>query len=192
MRHLTPRRLCAGLVVAALAGAAVPAFAQTVGELTVIGHYRDRADISQAVSYADLDLTRKADVMELRHRVAFTARDLCRQLGESDVGDSIAPSCQTAAVRDAMKQVRSAVALAGTGPAYAYLDEPYVLGGHDMTIDTAQAAPAYSGDAAATAPDVTVTTTTVTNGPVADTPENRARLGGPMSNAGRHTSAAGN
>lgn len=38
----------------------------------------------------------------------------------------------------------------------------------------------------------TVTTTTVTNGPVADTPENRAKYGAPMSRAGKRTAAKGN
>jgi hypothetical protein len=38
----------------------------------------------------------------------------------------------------------------------------------------------------------TVTTTTVTNGPVADTPENRAKYGQPMSRAGKRTAAKGN
>ncbi|HEY7900413.1 MAG TPA: hypothetical protein VIC25_04435 [Caulobacteraceae bacterium] len=32
----------------------------------------------------------------------------------------------------------------------------------------------------------------VTNGPVPDTPANRAKYGGPMSRAGRHTKPAGN
>jgi opacity protein-like surface antigen len=34
--------------------------------------------------------------------------------------------------------------------------------------------------------------TLITNGPVPDTPENRAKYGKPMSNAGRHTAPAGN
>jgi hypothetical protein len=34
--------------------------------------------------------------------------------------------------------------------------------------------------------------TLVTNGPVPDTPANRAKYGGPMSNAGRHTKPVGN
>jgi len=38
----------------------------------------------------------------------------------------------------------------------------------------------------------TVTTSTVTNGPVPDTAENRARYGGPMSHAGKRTAARGN
>ena len=37
-----------------------------------------------------------------------------------------------------------------------------------------------------------VTTRTVTNGPVADTPENRAKYGSPMSRAGKRTAPAGN
>lgn len=37
-----------------------------------------------------------------------------------------------------------------------------------------------------------VTTSTVTNGPVPDTAENRARYGQPMSNAGKRTKATGN
>jgi hypothetical protein len=37
-----------------------------------------------------------------------------------------------------------------------------------------------------------VTMQVVSNGPVADTPENRQRFGGPMSRAGRRTSAKGN
>ena len=38
----------------------------------------------------------------------------------------------------------------------------------------------------------TVTNTLVTNGPVADTPANRAKYGAPMSNAGKRTAPAGN
>jgi hypothetical protein len=40
--------------------------------------------------------------------------------------------------------------------------------------------------------DVSVTTTLVTNGPVPDTAENRAKYGQPMSRAGKRTAAAGN
>jgi hypothetical protein len=37
-----------------------------------------------------------------------------------------------------------------------------------------------------------VTNSTTTNGPVADTPENRRKYGGPMSHAGKRTPAKGN
>ena len=40
--------------------------------------------------------------------------------------------------------------------------------------------------------NATLTTTLVTNGPVADTPENRARYGQPDSRAGKRTAAKGN
>jgi hypothetical protein len=49
------------------------------------------------------------------------------------------------------------------------------------------ASPGTSSDASAV-----VSTTTVTNGPVADTPENRAKYGQPLSRAGRRTAAKGN
>lgn len=41
-------------------------------------------------------------------------------------------------------------------------------------------------------PTATVTNLTVTNGPIPDTPENRARYGGPRSHAGKMTKPAGN
>jgi hypothetical protein len=85
--------------------------------------------------------------------------------------------------------------------------------------DTAVNPPAAAAPAPAPAPDVTAPAPTpdatvapaagaatertpaasvsggadlVTNGPVADTPENRAKYGKPMSNAGRMTKPAGN
>ncbi len=54
-------------------------------------------------------------------------------------------------------------------------------------VPIAAAAPMAATDASAT-----VTTSLVTNGPVADTPENRAKYGQPMSNAGKRTAARGN
>lgn len=54
----------------------------------------------------------------------------------------------------------------------------------DSATTTAMAQPAPMG--------ATVTTSTVTNGPVPDTPENRAKYGKPMSNAGKRTTPAGN
>ncbi|MBU1378701.1 MAG: hypothetical protein KKE02_05530 [Alphaproteobacteria bacterium] len=57
----------------------------------------------------------------------------------------------------------------------------------DTTAPT-DAAPAATSYAQA----ASVTTTTVTNGPVADTPENRAKYGSPMSRAGKRTTPKGN
>jgi hypothetical protein len=57
---------------------------------------------------------------------------------------------------------------------------------------TTETAAATDVAAPASAQAATVTTTTVTNGPVADTPENRAKYGQPMSRAGKRTAAKGN
>lgn len=66
----------------------------------------------------------------------------------------------------------------------------------DTTLDASEPAPA-SSDVTATsattvAGNVSVTTTTVTNGPVPDTAENRAKYGQPLSRAGKRTAARGN
>ncbi len=57
----------------------------------------------------------------------------------------------------------------------------------DMTAPAAPSAATAGSNVSAT-----VTTTTVTNGPVADTPENRAKYGQPLSHAGKRTAAKGN
>lgn len=49
-----------------------------------------------------------------------------------------------------------------------------------------------AADASTTAPAATYTTTMVTNGPVPDTAENRAKYGQPLSRAGKRTAARGN
>lgn len=63
----------------------------------------------------------------------------------------------------------------------------------------AMPAPAASTDVTAGAPSASTyaqgasfTATTLTNGPVPDTPENRRKYGQPMSHAGKRTAAAGN
>jgi len=106
-----PQRLSSTLL-ALLAGASVasftaPVLAQpTVEELTVTGRYgpvpESARSLSQAVGYADLDLSTSAGRSELRHRISLTARYLCNKMGESGAGDSLAPSCRDAAVKDAM------------------------------------------------------------------------------------------
>jgi UrcA family protein len=83
--------------------------AQNSEDITVTGRYGRVPDsvqsLSQAVSYADLDLSTKAGKDELRHRVALTARYLCGRLGESDSASPVAPSCRDAALKDAMARV---------------------------------------------------------------------------------------
>ncbi|MDB5432188.1 MAG: hypothetical protein JWP35_3304 [Caulobacter sp.] len=54
------------------------------------------------------------------------------------------------------------------------------------------AMPATAGGTDVSATEPSVTTTLVTNGPVPDTAENRAKYGGPQSHAGKRTAARGN
>ena len=150
---------------AALLGAA-PALAQTLDELTVTGQLAGpRAQsLSEAVSYSDLDLTRRADRNELRLRINDTARWICTRLNQDSPNPAnLGKSCQDIAVRGAMSQVREAFADARS-PAYA---------------------DAYGTPVSATVSDYA-------DNPVPDTPENRARYGGPMSRAGQRTHPYGN
>lgn len=185
-------RIFASLTVAAFAAAgAAPAFAQSVEQLTVTGQWNGRgeppASLSRVVSYDDLDLRLASDQRLLRQRVQKTARDICDELGQDRPNAAnLGHSCQDNAVAGAMDQVRLAVVDAVTrgGPAYAAAAPPaaYVAPG---AASGAPAATSY-GRAAS------YTVETITNGPVPDTPANRARFGGPMSHAGKHTAAAGN
>lgn len=100
-------RLCIG---AAIAGLAAPTLAQDAPEeIIVSGRYGTVPDsvqsLSQAISYADLDLSKESDRKILRQRVSLTARFLCDKLGEPDMAAPPVPSCRDAAVADAMKRV---------------------------------------------------------------------------------------
>lgn len=102
--------LAGGLAAGVALTAAVPVFAQASSEeITVMGRYGRVPDsvrsLSQAVSYADLDLSTKAGRDELRRRVNLTARYLCERLGETDTSSAVVPSCRDGAVRDAMQRV---------------------------------------------------------------------------------------
>ena len=99
-----------GLIVAGMLFAiASPGFAQTQEEITVTGRYGRVPDsvrtLSQAVSYADLDLSTQAGKDELRRRVSLTSRYLCDRLGESAASSPVVPSCRDAATKDAMARV---------------------------------------------------------------------------------------
>jgi UrcA family protein len=87
------------------------ALAQAPEEITVTGRYGQVPDsvrtLSQAVSYADLDLSTPAGRDMLRHRVSLTSRFLCNRLGESDASSPIVASCRDAAYRDAMTRVET-------------------------------------------------------------------------------------
>lgn len=185
------------LAVGLVCAAAAPVCAQTVvDEVTVIGRYGvgpEVQSLSAPVGYADLDLTTEAGRAILADRVRASAHDLCRRLGESGMGSTgAAPSCEQAAIDNARGQERTAYLMARP-PAYALIappppvDEPYVAPAGVNPMDEAPAASAYGSQASAT-----VTTETVTNGTVPDTPQNRARYGQPMSNGGRQTAPVGN
>lgn len=181
MRTLKTSLLCAAAAAAGLAFS-MPAAAQAVSEITVMGKMGpdgQARSLSAPVSFADLDLTMPSDQDVLKTRIRDTARDLCAKLGETNSGDALAPGCTDAAKKDAWAQAEVVIASAVPKGAPMAMSEP-------APAPMAPAATSYSTPAAS------VTTTTVTNGPVADTPENRAKYGQPMSNAGKRTRAAGN
>lgn len=98
----------AAFVAVTLAGTA-PVLAQNAPdseEITVTGRFGRVPDnvrtLSQAVSYADLDLSTPEGKAEIRHRINLTARYLCDRLGESASSTGPAGSCRDAASRDAM------------------------------------------------------------------------------------------
>lgn len=88
------------------------------------------------------------------------------------------------------KQYTDKVTVPLGSPAAAGIAAPPVDTGVAATASTDVTAPAPSATDNAQA--ASVTTTTVTNGPVPDTAENRAKYGQPMSRAGKRTAAKGN
>ena len=178
------RRLAGVALFAGVAFAASPLAAQTVAdELTVTGHYGVGPNVrtlSTAVSYHDLDLTTQTGRDVLSQRVRTAARDLCRRLGEpGNMGTAAAPSCERDAINSAREQQRLAAANA-TPHSYA-VNPP-----EPAPAPVAPTAESYGQGASS------VTTETVTNPPVRDTPENRATYGGPMSSGGQRTAPNGN
>ncbi len=82
----------------------------------------------------------------------------------------------------------AAPAGAATGNAATNLSQP---SGQAGASDAASVAPA-AGAPTERAPAASAGTNLITNGPVPDTRENRAKYGQPLSNAGKATKAAGN
>jgi UrcA family protein len=109
--NMTRTNMLTGLAIlsAAIALPAASAAQSPPEEIVVTGNYGRAPDsvrtLSQSVSYADLDLSTKAGLEEMRRRVNLTARFLCDKLGESGTGGPLAPSCRQAASNDAMKRV---------------------------------------------------------------------------------------
>lgn len=96
---------------AALALASAPAaMAQAAPEEIIVeGRYGTVPDsvktLSQAISYADLDLSTDEGRDILRQRIRLTARFLCNKLGETSSSTPLTPSCQQEATRSAMSRV---------------------------------------------------------------------------------------
>ena len=141
---LTHRRLAVGVALALAAGFAAQAAAAQpldqdyvgpayVEELViappVVRRDRDVQRLSQAVSYADLDLTTYHGRDVLAWRIRDTARQVCRALGESPRATSGATrSCQADAVRSVRGQMIFAVRRAyaqAESRAYAYVAPLY-------------------------------------------------------------------
>src|SRR3546814_18171737 len=89
--------------------------------IIVTGEYGEAPDsvrtLSQAVSYADLDLSKEAGRDMLRHRVSLTARFLCDKHGETNTSSPIFASCRDAATTDAMSRVETLEASSEIGRA---------------------------------------------------------------------------
>jgi UrcA family protein len=91
-----------------------PAYSDAyAGGVTVYGRApRDLDELSQTVSFRDLDLTTRAGVDQLRWRIRNAAEALCGSLGEGreyEQNTAVLPSCQAAARDRAEFQVRRAV-----------------------------------------------------------------------------------
>lgn len=193
--------LLPALAAAGLTLAAAPALAQTVSEVVVTapwsGHGPPPRRLSTVVSYSDLDLRNPGDRRILHDRIEHAAYRVCDAVNAQPRGPAnLNRSCQDRAMRDALAQMSVAVATAeASAPRYAAVVAPPPPAEPDVAYE----APATTEPPAAEAPAATsygqqasVTVQTVTNGPVPDTAANRAKFGGPMSNAGKRTAARGN
>ena len=78
-------------------------------------HYPDgTVTLSREVSYADLDLATHDGARELRHRIRYTARDVCEALNDRTAADDPlnrmdVRRCAHAAFRGAMFQAHDAI-----------------------------------------------------------------------------------
>ena len=180
------RCLLTATAACGLAMASAPALAQTVDELTVVGRFDvngEWKELSAPVSYADLDLTTDGDQAVFKDRIKVAAHDLCVKLGENNTAPQVGATCEQDAMTKAWDQAKMAIASATPrgGPAPMAMTDPAPM-----------PAPAPAPAATSYGQSASFTTTTVTNGPVPDTKENRAKYGSPMSNAGKRTAPAGN
>jgi UrcA family protein len=126
-RLLVPPAICSALALGLLTRAE-PAMAQQAAgpmeEVTVVaprlvrheagrtssGSRVELVSLTRHVSAGDLDLTRHADVLELRKRINDTAREACDYLAEMfPFASAQSPDCVNKAVDDAMAQAQKAI-----------------------------------------------------------------------------------
>ena len=89
------------------------AVTRTVVGRTSTGGKVEEISLTRHVPFADLDLSRHADVMELEERVDDVAKEACAQLAAVfPLSDRKSPDCVKDAVGKAMPQVHAAVAAA--------------------------------------------------------------------------------
>ncbi|NIV18648.1 MAG: UrcA family protein [Woeseiaceae bacterium] len=72
--------------------------------------------LSRTVSYADLDLTEHADVIEFENRIETAAKEVCKELNQMQpIPKWVVPDfrrCEKNAIRGTKKQVEAAIAAA--------------------------------------------------------------------------------
>lgn len=86
---------------------------KTVVDQTTIGAPVEEVTLTHRVSYADLDLTKHSDAMELKRRVSETARLACEQLDKLyPFDEKEAPECTSEATANAESQVDEAISAA--------------------------------------------------------------------------------
>lgn len=94
----------AGLLGLGITAAATSAHANRPGDVTVTA---TNPELQRRVSYADLNLAVKPDQRVLRHRISYTASDLCVDINGSDDG-----TCRDFAIDSTRGQVKRAIARA--------------------------------------------------------------------------------
>ena len=106
MRSQLPVSLA--IIASAVAFPAAVSAQRPPEEIVVTGRFtRAPANVrtlSQAVGYADLDLSTAAGRNEMRHRINLTARFLCDKLGENNTSRAVV-SCRDDASRDALARL---------------------------------------------------------------------------------------
>ena len=79
----------------------------------------DRETHTMVISYADLNLARKEGVDALRHRLVMASRDVCGGSSHDMATAADYEACRSAALEDAMHDLRQAVASVSTRSNYA-------------------------------------------------------------------------